>query len=174
MTTLSVNRKLGKRRNWLILAFVVVLLAVLVAVGLAWGGALPGLAPFTPAQDPGQPAVARWEAQGLDSYRYTVQVGCFCVEEMRRPVVIEVRDGAVASMTYADDGSAADPALFEPYASVEALFGIIDDAAAQEPARLDVTYDQTTGVPLSVTIDISEEMADEELYLEVTGFEAID
>lgn len=168
MTTLALNKK---RNNRLLLAFAVVLLALLAVVALAWNGALPGLAP---AGDPGESAYAQWQAQDLDSYRYTLQVGCFCIEEMRRPVVIEVQDGVVAGLTYADDGSAADPALFERYTSVEALFAVIEEAAAQDPARLDVVYDQTTGVPLSVDIDISEQMADEELYLAVSNFEAID
>ncbi|MBK7556184.1 MAG: hypothetical protein IPI55_16730 [Flavobacteriales bacterium] len=43
----------------------------------------------------------------------------------------------------------------------------------REPARLDVTYDEATGVPQSIAIDISEQMADEELYLEISGFEAL-
>ena len=171
MTTSILNRKGTKRSNWLILAFVVVLLAVLVAVGLAWQGALPGV---NRAGEPAGTPLARWQAQELDSYRYTLQVGCFCIQEMTRPVVIEVRDGVVAGVTYAGDDSAADPALFEQYATVEALFAVIDEAAAQDPARLDVVYDETTGVPLSVDIDISEMMADEELYLDVSDFEAIE
>ena len=171
MTTLTLKRKLGKPGNWMILAFALLLVAALVAAGLAWSGALPGGAS---AEEPGDSALAQWQAQDLNSYRYTLQVGCFCLQEMTRPVVIEVRDGALAGITYADDGSPADPALFEPYTSVEALFTIIDEAAAQDPARLDVVYDQTTGVPLSVDIDISEQMADEELYLDVLNFEAID
>jgi hypothetical protein len=36
-----------------------------------------------------------------------------------------------------------------------------------------VTYDEVTGVPQSINIDISEQMADEELYLEISGFEAL-
>lgn len=171
MTTVTLNKKRGKRSNWLLLAFVVVLLGVLVVVGLAWNGNLPG---FTRADQPAASPLAQWQAQNLDSYRYTLQVGCFCIEEMRRPVVIEIQNGDVASMTYADDGSAADPSLFERYASVESLFAIIDEAAAEDPAKLDVVYDQTTGVPLSMDIDISEQMADEELYLAVSNFEAID
>lgn len=168
MTTLTLNRK---RSNWLILALVVLLLAVLAAAGLAWKGALPGT---TPAGESDQSPLAQWQAQGLDNYRYTLQVGCFCMQEMTRPVVIEVRDGAVATITYADDGTAADPVLFERYSSVEALFAVIEEAAAQDPARLDVVYDETTGVPLSVAIDISQQMADEELYLDVSNFEAIE
>ena len=171
MSTVILNRKLGKPSNWLILAVVAVLLAVLVAVGLTWNGGQPD---GTSAEAPGDSPLALWQAQDVDSYRYTLQVGCFCLTDMTRPVVIEVQDGVLASVIYADDGSAADPALFERYTSVEALFGVIDEAAAQNPARLDVVYDETTGVPLSVAIDISEEMADEELYLELSNFETID
>jgi hypothetical protein len=109
----------------------------------------------------------------MDDYRYTLQVGCFCIREVTRPVEIEVRDGQVASITYADDGAAADAAWFERYAPVEKLFAIIDEAAAQEPARLDVAYDEGFGIPLSIDIDLSELMADEELYLEVSGFQAL-
>jgi hypothetical protein len=92
---------------------------------------------------------------------------------MTRPVTIEIREGEVVFMTYADDGTAADPALFERYNSVDKLLAIIADAEAQDPARLDVTYDEATGVPTSVNIDISEQIADEELYLEVSDFEEL-
>jgi hypothetical protein len=101
-------------------------------------------------------------------------VGCFCIVEMTRPVTVEVIDGEAVSFTYVDDGSAADPALFERYDSIDELFAIIADAEAEDPVRLDVTYDETYGVPTKVDIDISEMIADEELYLEVSGFEALE
>jgi hypothetical protein len=50
---------------------------------------------------------------------------------------------------------------------------IINEAEAQGAARLDVSYDEATGVPQSIVIDISEQMADEELYLDVSGFEVV-
>ena len=173
MSTLSINRN---RRSWLVAALVVVLIIAGAAVALLWDG--PGAAVAPGGQDAPQAGTyegsyALWEAQGLDSYRYTLQIGCFCLVEMTRPVVIEVRDGAVASVTYAEDGSAADATLFERYDSVEDLFAVISEAQGQDPARLDVTYDEATGVPLSVDIYIIELMADEELYLTVSAFEAL-
>ena len=167
MSTLSINRN---RRNWLVVAFMVVLVVAVAAGAMLWERPL-AVAPG--GQDAPANPKALWEAQELASYRYTLQVGCFCLVEMTRPVVIEVRDGAVASVTYADDGSAADPMLFEQYDSVEDLFAVIGEAEAQNPARLDVTYDEALGVPLSVDIDISEQMADEELTLTVSEFEAL-
>ena len=111
-----------------------------------------------------------WAAQGIDDYQYTLQISCFCIVDATRPVNIEVKDGQVTSITYADDGMPADPVLFERYDSIEKIFAIISEAKAQEPARLDVTYDESIGIPESIAIDISEQMADEELYLEISGF----
>lgn len=167
MSTLSIN---NNRRTWLLVAIVVVLIVAGAAVAVLWDGPA-AVAPG--GQDAPADPQALWAAQELASYRYTLQVGCFCLVEMTRPVVIEVREGAVASITYADDGSAADPALFERYDSVDDLFAVISEAEGQDPARLDVTYDEEMGVPLSVDIDISEQMADEELYLTVSAFEAL-
>jgi len=157
-------------RSWLILAVVVVLIAGGAAVALLWEG--PATVAPGGQEEPADPR-AVWEAQEVESYRYTLQVSCFCPREMARPVVIEVREGAVASVTYADDGSAADASLFERYDSVEDLFAVISEAKAQDPARLDVVYDEETGVPLSVDIDISEQIVDEELTLTVSDFEAL-
>jgi len=162
----------NNRRVWLLLALFSVLLVAVAAVGLLWERP-EAIAPAGQGAPAGLGEQALWEAQDLVDYRYTLQVGCFCLTDMTRPVVIEVRDGAVASITYADDGSAADAALFERYDSIDDLFAVIDEAEVQDPARLDVTYDEETGVPLSVAIDISELMADEELYLTVTAFEAL-
>jgi hypothetical protein len=87
--------------------------------------------------------------------------------------LVEVIDGQVDSLTYVEDGTAASLELFESYSSVDKLFGIIDNAAAQDPALMDVTYDETFGVPQEVNIDISEMMADEEIYFTVSGFEPL-
>jgi hypothetical protein len=166
MSTLSID---NNRRIWLLLAALATLLIALAAVVLLGGPLAVGPGGLDGPQRP----QALWEAQGYDHYRYTLQVGCFCMTDVTRPVVIEVRDGAVASITYADDGAPADPALFARYDTIDDLFTVIAEAASQNPARLDVTYAAETGVPLSVVIDISEQMADEELYLTVSDFQAL-
>ena len=169
MSTQNVTMKHENRRGWFVAVLVV--MVVLVA-SVAWY--LLNAVPDTAANDgPADTPALVWAAQEIDDYHYTVQVSCFCLVEATRPVVIEVRDGQAVSYTYADDGTAADPALFERYNSIDKIFAIISDAEAQDAARLDVTYDEATGVPQSIAIDISEQMADEELYLEITGFEAL-
>jgi hypothetical protein len=169
MSTLKFKITKENQRSW----FLALLVTFILAVGLVWyiwANAAPGA---SANDEPAQSPAALWESQAVDDYRYKLQVGCFCLVDVTRPVIVEVKDGQVASITYAEDGTAADPALFERYDSIDKLFAIINEAEAQEPARLDVTYDEATGVPQSVVIDISEQMADEELYLEVSDFEAL-
>jgi len=170
MSTQNVTMKHENRRGWFVAVLVV---SVVLVASLVWY-LLTDVVPGTAANEvPADTPAAVWAAQGIDDYQYIVQVGCFCIVEATRPVMVEVRDGQVVSLTYVDDGTAADPALFERYDSIDKIFAIISEAEAQEPARLDVIYDEATGVPQSIAIDISEQMADEELYLEISGFEAL-
>ena len=167
----ALNFKITKenQRSWFLALLVIFFLAV-AAVWYIWASAAPST---TVNDEPAQSPAALWQSQAIDDYRYTLQVGCFCLVDITRPVIVEVKDGQVAAITYVDDGTAADPVLFERYTSIDKLFAIINEAEAQEPARLDVTYDEVTGVPQSINIDISEQMADEELYLEISNFEAL-
>jgi hypothetical protein len=170
MSDLTLEKTNEKKRGWLPLLLVIVLVAAVAVAALAMSGVFSGANTADSTPDTPQ---ALWESQAVNDYRYTIQVGCFCITDLTRPVTIEVQDGEVASVTYVDDGSAADPLLFEQYNSIDKVFAIIADAEAQDPVRLDVTYDETYGVPLSVNIDISEQIADEELYLTLSGFEPI-
>jgi hypothetical protein len=169
MSTINFRITKANQLRWFLALLVIFLLAV-ASVWYIWSGTGSGAPVNDRAAD--TPSVL-WQAQGIDNYRYALQVSCSCMVDVTHPVIIEVKGGQVASVTYADDGMAADPMLFEQYGSVEKLFAIIHEAEAQEPARLDVTYDEVTGVPQSIDIDISEQMADEELYLEISGFEAL-
>ena len=172
MSTQNVTMKNENRRGWFVAVLVATVVLVMVA-SLVWY-LLTDVVPGTTANEvPADTPAAVWAAQGIDDYHYIVQVSCFCIVEATRPVMVEVREGQVVSFTYVDDGTAADPALFERYDSIDKIFAIISEAEAQEPARLDVTYDEATGVPQSIAIDISEQMADEELYLEISGFAAL-
>ena len=169
MSDITLENKSGKKLNWLLPVLLVVIVGAVVGI-LALSGAF---SPTTSNTAQPETPQALWESQDIDSYHYTLQVGCFCPPEVREPVIIEVVNGEVASITYAVDGTAANPEFFEQYNTVDKLFTVINDAEAQDPARSEITYDETYGVPLSVTIDLSEQIADEEIYLTVSDFEPI-
>ncbi len=125
------------------------------------------------ASDPLTNATTTWESQSVDNYSYELQVSCFCFPDMTRAVNIVVAGGVVESVTYIDDGTAADPDLFASYSTVEKLFERLEGAQSQNPASFDVTFDAQYGVPQSVSIDIDERMADEEINFTVSNFEAM-
>ena len=109
-------------------------------------------------------ARARWEATGLDDYRYTLARNCFCIGSAVGPAVVTVVDGTVTSVVRQGEGEPADAEL---YPSVEGLFDVVEDALRRDAHEVDVTYDPATGVPVHIWIDYVEMAVDEEL-----GFEA--
>lgn len=115
----------------------------------------------------------KWAQQNLESYRYTLQVGCFCPPEVRQPVVVEVRNGKVASIAAVESGKSVNPEYFQDYDSVAKLFEIVEDAIAQDAYRLDIAYDETLGYPTQINIDYNQYMADEERYLTIKNLEPI-
>jgi hypothetical protein len=44
-----------------------------------------------------------WQSQGLSNYGFVLERQCFCPEDWRGPVKIEVRGGKAVSMTYVSD-----------------------------------------------------------------------
>jgi hypothetical protein len=57
--------------------------------------------------------------------------------------------------------------------TIDRIFAELASASVQEAERLEVAYDPTYGFPTEVTIDFVEQVADDELYLSVTGFEPL-
>ncbi|NUO94194.1 MAG: hypothetical protein HOQ17_05265 [Gemmatimonadaceae bacterium] len=115
-------------------------------------------------------AKQRWARFAPASYQITVGRSCFCTPETTRPVIVTVRNGQVESRRY--EGTGADvPSQFAPaYPSVDGLFGVIDHAVAEHAATVDVLYDGARGFPVSIQIDGSPMIADDELYYGTRDF----
>ena len=111
-----------------------------------------------------------WANSGISSYRYTITRQCFCMETYIGPFTVRVRDG-VPAVTRTSDGSEVDSIILELLPlSAEELFAFVEER--QEQASFRVTYDQATGLPLSVWSDPIPEAADDELGIEVRDFTA--
>ena len=115
-------------------------------------------------------ARAAWASSGINNYNFTISRQCFCMEEYVGPFAVRVRDG-VSTVTRSSDGSEVDPLVLNLLPlSAEELFRFAEER--QDQASFRVTYDQATGLPLSVWSDPIPEAADDELGVEVSGFTA--
>jgi len=109
-----------------------------------------------------------WQSQNIASYDFTLSRQCFCPEEWRGPVNIQVRNGMATSVTYVTNGQTAAAEIFGNVDTIGELFGVLHDAYEgknsfnQKAARVDVTYHPQLGYPLTIYIDVSEMIADEE------------
>ena len=113
-------------------------------------------------------ARAVWAASGIGDYDFTIIRQCFCLETWVGPFAVRVRDG-VSTVIRLSDGSEVEPMILEQLPlSAEELFQFAEER--QEQASFRVTYDQATGLPLSIWSDPIPEAADDELGIEVSGF----
>jgi hypothetical protein len=172
MTTAKLQQSQGRESKNIILYVVAGLLLVAALVFAIQRFVLADNPPLTEVNTLAD-AQTQWAAADIDSYRYELAVSCFCITDMTMPVNVEVQNGEVASITYVEDGSAANPELFERYATVDSLLAVLAEYEAQDPVKFDVTFDAATGVPTDVAIDVDEMMADEELWFTVTNFEEL-
>lgn len=104
----------------------------------------------------------QWDAQNLESYRFTYSRQCFCPPQARGPFEVTVRDSKVADVLYKGEGEPMDRPLAE-YQTVEDLFALLADAYDRGAASVRVSYDAETGQPAEIYIDYDEQMADDEV-----------
>lgn len=123
----------------------------------------------------------KWQAANISHYRFNVHISCFCVFTENMPLIVEVQNGEVVSMEYST-GNEIDPQLlelFDRYVTIDRLFDGIEKSFAVEgidqgPAdKVTVEYDATYGFPTKIDIDFVENAIDDELYLSISGFEAL-
>ena len=92
---------------------------------------------------------AAWVAREISDYRFQLQISCFCGSEITRPVLVEVRSGAVAKVLDLETGRPVE--ITSLYPSITALF---DKAIVQRSGggNVSVTYDQALGIPVRLEV----------------------
>ena len=92
---------------------------------------------------------AAWVARGIADYRVQLRISCFCGGNITRPVLIEVRRGAVSKVW--DLETAKLVADVSPYPSITQLF---DRAIEMRSGggNVSVTYDRANGIPARLEI----------------------
>jgi hypothetical protein len=95
-------------------------------------------------------ARAQWVSTGIASYSWRLSRQCMCDSA---PLVVVVQDGQVATVTLAETGGApSDEQVELDAATVEELFGWIDDAFA-EGRQVRASFDPDLGFPTRVEAD---------------------
>jgi len=119
----------------------------------------------------------KWQDANITHYRFNLNISCFCAFRDQMPLTIEVRDDQIVHMAAVDGTLVLDTdqnyEFYAPHATIDLLFDEIESAINEGADSVTVTYDETYGFPTEIAIDFSQEMADEEMYYSVSGFEAL-
>jgi hypothetical protein len=115
----------------------------------------------------------QWQSSGIRSYRYQLQMSCFCAPPLVQPVMIEVRSGTAIAITDAKTGAPVDQELFARFNTIDKLFFAIRDVAQHSTDDIDVTYDPALDYPTEIRIDELRHTIDDEMAYTISRFEAI-
>jgi len=119
----------------------------------------------------------KWQDANITHYRFELSIGCFCAFRDQMPLTVEVRDGQIVHMATVDGTLVLDTdqnyEFYAPHATIDLLFEELDAALNDGADSVTVTYDSTYGFPTEIGIDYSQEIADEEAYYSISGFEKL-
>jgi len=104
-----------------------------------------------------------WKSQGFEDYQYDFQWNCYCVPDFVKPVIVSVRNGAIAGVSFSEEGLPVDPSNFTRYHTIKGSFYFIQDAIDRDAYEISVTYDSEFGYPTSASIDYERYTVDEEM-----------
>ena len=119
-----------------------------------------------------------WQDANISHYRFELNLSCFCAFRDQMPLTIEVKDGEVVSVKDASGTAVStdDPnyQYFVELATIDRLFTELESVTGSADAgEVIVKYDSTLGYPTEASIDYIKEAVDDELYVTVSGLEAL-
>jgi hypothetical protein len=123
------------------------------------------LAPLSDWQSDLDDAKSAWQSQSLDTYNYTYQRSCECLDEYTRPKLVEVVNGTIVAIDGSPVESIQRASVTTDIPTLDGLLEVIQDAINQNAFQINVEYDPTYAYPISIFIDYDEMMADDEVIL---------
>lgn len=102
----------------------------------------------------------RWVVAELPDYDYTYEISCFCVSN--GPFEVQVRSGAIVSITGPPDENLTDEFLDDVVPSIDEFFATIEEAIG-DAESISMTYDSEFGNPTVVDVDYSSRAEDDEI-----------
>jgi hypothetical protein len=113
-------------------------------------------------------AQARWDRFGPDSYVYALARICYCRVEYTTPVRVRVEHDVAVAWTFVPSGDPVPESMEHLFPTIDGLFDILRQAYAEDAHEVQVSYDPDLGYPTDFGIDYDEQIADEELGIDVT------
>ena len=118
----------------------------------------------------------KWEGHGIDHYRFTVAVSCFC-PFANVNVTYEVQNGQVVNQSIqSSPDNPVDETLvsdfYQPYNTIEKVFNYLE-GAINEADKTTIDYHPTYGFPSRASVDWIELAIDDETYLTISDFEPL-
>jgi Family of unknown function (DUF6174) len=114
-----------------------------------------------------------WASKNLGTYSYTLQRSCFCPLEITKAMRLEVRDGVLTSVKYADSGADV-AANFRPNIfKIEAFFDLIDSTRAKAGTVENLSFDATLGYPTQMSLDPIPLAVDDETSYKLSDLKAL-
>ena len=113
----------------------------------------------------------KWDQLSRDPnvvVEYTMQQSCFCPQDYTRPMDVTEQNGRIMGAIYADNGERVPDYVLDGLLSIDERFEQLQDAYENEAQQVDVTYDPEYGFPEEVFINQSDQLADEEVYYEIS------
>ncbi|MGD0589702.1 MAG: DUF6174 domain-containing protein [Bacteroidota bacterium] len=104
---------------------------------------------------------ARWQAYGLKNYVLEQRRDCFCPPDGACQVY--VRENAIVDVVRESDGKSIFAEAPQRYKTVDELFTLANSFNSDSVASLMIQYDARFGYPTLISVDISLQIADEEL-----------
>ncbi|MGP9832374.1 DUF6174 domain-containing protein [Marinobacter sp. NSM] len=146
--------------------FGAVILSLLLA-GCAGAGKDKDMSPVSTIEE----ARALWQSQGVKGYEVTIEQTCFCPPDLLQPMRVTVREGRVIDIEGLGQPLNHPDILDERRLTIEGLLDLVEQARGSADKLL-VEYDPHYGFPVSLEVDYSPLIADDEFSYRLTDFQA--
>jgi hypothetical protein len=113
-------------------------------------------------------ALQTWDSQHPAQYSFTWRQSCECTSETTQPIQITVSGNAIVSAVYVETQQPVSAGVRSGLMTIEGVFDEIQQAIVDGAYAVTVTYDPSSGAPLTVGVDYDELVADEELALVIS------
>ncbi len=107
----------------------------------------------------------KWLENSINDYQFEMQKLCFCTPDAVRLMVFEIKDNKIDSVRYADSNEEVDVNLYNEYNTIDGLFTLAEEALANNPAEIHIVYDDKYGYIREYTVDLKENIADDEVTI---------